>query len=96
MRARSTLVGWDRFTGRPLADLQQISYDLDLIDGSDGDVRAGNQALERLARPFMASKGITDMATTKVLHLLRPRFVAISDNMRTSLGLEETETEEHV
>jgi len=88
MRARSPNAAWGRFTGQPLAELREIPDTLDLVDGADAEVRAGYDALSRLARRLLSQSGLTDVSISKVLHLLRPRFVAISDNyVRRCLGV---------
>jgi Family of unknown function (DUF6308) len=91
MRARSSNAAWGRFTGAPQAELREILTDLDLADSADGEVRAGHDALSRLSRRLLSQKGLTDVAVSKVLHLLRPRFVGISDSyVRRCLGIDES------
>jgi hypothetical protein len=93
MRARSPNAAWGRFTNQPLSELREIPITLDLVDGSDADVRAGYDALTRLARRLLSQSGLTDVSVSKVLHLLRPRFVAISDSyVRRCLGVPDMET----
>lgn len=93
MRARSSNAAWSRFLGQPLSELREILETLDLVDGADAEVRAGFDALTRLARRLLSRPGLTDVSVSKVLHLLRPRFVAISDSyVRRCLGIDETGT----
>jgi hypothetical protein len=93
MRARSSNVAWSRFVGQPLAELREIPVTLDLVDGTDAEVRAGYDTLSRLARRLLSQSGLTDVSVSKVLHLLRPRFVAISDRyVRRCLGVDESGT----
>ncbi|MDP8922362.1 MAG: DUF6308 family protein [Chloroflexota bacterium] len=79
MFARSSAVAWEAHLGRPLARLGDIPVDLDLIEDEDGPVDAGLECLRDLVREITGTKGITDMGASKMLHLTRPRFVAISD-----------------
>ena len=93
MRARSSNAAWGRFTGQPLPELREIAATLDLVDGADAEVRTGYVALSRLARRLLSQSGLTDVSVSKVLHLLRPRFVAISDSyVRRCLGIDESGT----
>jgi Family of unknown function (DUF6308) len=93
MRARSSNAAWSKFIGQPLSELREIAETLDLVDGADADVRAGYEALSRLARRLLSQVGLTDVSVSKVLHLLRPRFVAISDSyVRRCLGVDESGT----
>jgi hypothetical protein len=93
MRARSSNAAWGRFTGQSLPELREIADTLDLLDGADAEVRAGYDALTRLARRLLSQSGLTDVSVSKVLHLIRPRFVAISDSyVRRCLGIDETGT----
>jgi hypothetical protein len=93
MRARSPNAAWSRFLDQPLLELRQIPDTLDLVDGADSEVRAGYDALTRLARRLLSQSGLTDVSVSKVLHLLRARFVAISDSyVRRCLGIDESGT----
>ena len=58
MLARSPIAAWQRFIAKPLEELRAIPYDLDLCDSPEAEVRAGNQALEQLARRLMGARGI--------------------------------------
>ena len=63
------------------------------MDGADAEVRVGYDALTRLARRLLSQSGLTDVSVSKVLHLIRPRFVAISDSyVRRCLGIDESGT----
>ena len=72
---------WERWSGHPLPELQQIPYDLDLIDGRDAEVEAGIAAICTLVSRMAEMYRVGDVLPTKALHLLRPRFVAISDSL---------------
>jgi hypothetical protein len=88
MRARSPLSAWDGLLGQRLSTLATIPEDLDLVTGSSEAVEAGLRALADLVSWLTERKGLTDMAVSKVLYLMRPRFVAVSDSyVRTSLGV---------
>lgn len=91
MRARSRAASWKAFTRdytRDLAnELSGIPPELDLIDGRSDDVWRGNDALKKVVAEIVRHPGLRDMAASKVLHLLRPSFVAISDTqVRAVLG----------
>jgi hypothetical protein len=93
MMARSSRAAWQRSMDRPIPELAEIAPDLDLVDASDAEVRKGHEALSELARPLLARKGLSDVSVSKVLYLLRPRFVAISDKyVRRCLGIPEPDT----
>lgn len=100
MKARSSNNSWRLFIDCSLPELQEIPRDLDLVDGEDSQVRAGYDPLSRLALRVMAQPRLTDVSFSKVVHLLRPRFVAISDDyVRRCLGIPDPEsasTEERV
>lgn len=88
MRARSPIASWEPILERPLAQLAALSEDLDLIDSDDAAVERGLVALNGLVRTIASQRGLTDMAASKVLYLLRPRFIAISDSyVREELGI---------
>lgn len=90
MRARSPRAGWEPFVDTPLQELAAIPEDLDLIDGPETEVLGALNELEQITRRVAAAKGLTDMAISKVLCLIRPRFVAISDSyVRRALGIRE-------
>ncbi|MBI3965066.1 MAG: hypothetical protein HY329_05460 [Chloroflexi bacterium] len=89
MRARSSREAWSHFIGRELEALRRIPLDLDLVDSSDAEIEPGLTALDEIVGEISAKKGLGDMAASKALHLLRPRFVAISDSyVRVGLGIE--------
>ena len=83
MRARAPDAFWaywhDR-RDRPPPEFQDIPRDLDLIDGTDSEVERGIAAVFELVSQIADLKRVADVAPTKALHLLRPRFVAISDS----------------
>ncbi len=92
MHARSPKAAWSHWLKRSLPELHAIPRDLDLIDGTDSEVEPGIVAFRKLICRMAATKGLTDMAPTKALHLLRPRFVAISDKyVRKLLVIDETQ-----
>ena len=92
MHAHAPEEFWSCWLNRPLPELQAIPRDLDLVDGTDSTVGTGIVAFRKLICRMAATKGLTDMAPTKALHLLRPRFVAISDKyVRKLLAIEETQ-----
>lgn len=93
MRARSSNAAWSRSIGQRIPELEEIPIELDLADGQDAEVRAGHDALSRLARPLLARKGLSDVSVSKVLYLLRPRILAISDKyVKRCLGIPEPDT----
>ena len=66
---------------RTLPELRDIPLDLDLVDSTDSEeVEHGIDAIRKLVSQMAKMYKVRDVAPTKVLHLLRPRFVAISDN----------------
>lgn len=85
MRARSSNAAWQALLGDPPREvdkLKGICADLDLIETSDeewyGEVKG---KLESLYRRVMGVTGIGAASGTKVLHLMRPRLVAIADSV---------------
>ena len=75
---------------RPLPELRDIPPDLDLVDGYDTEVQRGIDAVSELVSQMAGMDGVGDVAATKALHLLRPRFIAISDSrVRPLLGIGE-------
>lgn len=80
MRARSSSKAWGPFLDAALPELEAIPADLDLIDGSEEQVTEALRELSDLVRRIASVPGLTDMAVSKVLHLLRPRFIAVSDS----------------
>jgi hypothetical protein len=90
MRARSSREAWSHFIDEPVPELADVPDELDLADSDDTVVRAGHEALARLGRRLLAKSGLTDVSVSKVLYLLRPRFVAISDAyVRRCVGVDE-------
>ena len=88
MRARSPRKAWADFFCEELEVLSRIPVELDLIDSEESEVEPALEALEELIGHLSAVKYLTDMAPSKALHLLRPRFVAISDSyVREELSL---------
>ncbi|MDE2993140.1 MAG: DUF6308 family protein [Chloroflexota bacterium] len=77
---------------RPLPEIRDIPPDLDLVDGYDTEVQRGIDAVSELVSQMAGMDGVGDVAATKALHLLRPRFIAISDSrVRPLLGIDETQ-----
>ena len=78
---------------RTLPELRAIPPDLDLVDSTDSKkVEYGIAAIRKLVSQMAEMYKVRDVAPTKALHLLRPRFVAISDNrVRPLLGIYETQ-----
>jgi hypothetical protein len=73
-------------------ELNAIAPDLHLISSPDRDVEDGLSALRALCARITSIPFITDMAFSKVFHLLRSRFVPISDTyVRLCLGVPESE-----
>jgi hypothetical protein len=89
MRSRSPYKAWRDTLHIPLPELDEIPPDLDLIHGSHKDVEKGLRALRRLIRRLTSYRGLTDTSTCKALHLLRPRFIPVSDShVRRLLGVD--------
>lgn len=84
---------WRRWLGQSLSEeLRDIPLDLDLIDDAYSRVYLGIVAIRELVSQMAEMNGVGDVAPTKALHLLRPRFVAISDSLvRQLLGIDETQ-----
>ena len=94
MRARAPEAFCRCWCDRPLPELRDIPRDLDLVDGCDDEIERGFAAVFRLVSHMAEMNGVGDVAPTKALHLLRPRFVAISDSLvRHLLGIDETQLE---
>ena len=88
MRARSPIKAWADLFCEEFEELSRIPDDLDLIDSGDAEVEPALDALAKLTERLSAVKYLTDMAPSKALHLLRPRFIAISDSyVRGGLSL---------
>lgn len=80
MRSRSPYKAWNGLLYQALPELDDIPPDLDLIYGSYKDVERGLRALKRLIKRLTSYRGLTDTSTCKALHLLRPRFIPVSDS----------------
>src|SRR5438128_1178466 len=92
MRARARLEPWEPLLGRPVLELSAIAPDLDLVSSPEANVEDGLSALRALCIRITSVPFITDMAFSKVFHLLRPGFVPISDSyVRLCLGIPEAE-----
>jgi hypothetical protein len=80
MKARSSYKGWENFYDLPLPELDGIPDGVDLIESPVGRVKGALSALVRVTERIAAVKGLTEMAVSKVVHLLRPKFVPIADS----------------
>ena len=80
MRARSSSAAWDQFLDCPLPELASVPRDLCLIRGVDKDVEPAIRAAAMAVSRIGAVRGLTDMAASKMLYLLRPKFIAIHDS----------------
>ena len=91
MRARSTTAGWAQFLDQPLVELGNVPSDLCLVRGGESEVELALRPLGDLVAKISSVHGISDMGASKMLFLLRPRIVAISDSyVRAALGLRES------
>lgn len=79
MRARTSRKAWEPFIDCHIAELEAISPDVDLIDSAQNDYDRAKESLRQCYEKITSVSGITDMAASKVLHLKRPKLVAISD-----------------
>ena len=86
---------WCRWLGQSLSEeLRDIPLDLDLIDDAYSRVYLGIIAIRKLVSQMAEMCGVGDAVATKVLHLLRPRFIAISDSrVHRLLGIGEDITQ---
>lgn len=92
MRAHARSEPWEMLLGQPVPELSAIAPDLDLVSSSDQDVERGLLALLAVCERIASHPWVTDMAVSKVFHLLRPRFVPISDSyVRLCLGIPDVE-----
>ena len=90
MMARTPRKAWEPIIGKTLPDLIKIPHDLDLVDSDEEQINSIVRSSYRFVVEALIVPWIKDMAATKVLHLKRPRLVAISDSyVRTQLGVEE-------
>lgn len=88
MRARSSIKAWEPFLEHPIPELSQVSRNLCLVHGDATEVEVASAAVAEVVARIGSVRGLTDMAATKMLYLLRPCFVAISDSyVRAGLGL---------
>ncbi len=88
MMARSPYAAWEPLFGQVIPGLSRIPRDLDLVDGGDTEIDAALAHLEAAVATIASRECLTDMAASKALFLLRPRFVAISDSyVRGCLGI---------
>jgi len=82
MQTRSSSRAWQSLLGTPLCELAGIAADLDLIGMSDDqwdeEVRG---KLECLYNLVLRRPGVGAASGTKVLHLMRPRLIAIADSV---------------
>lgn len=90
MRARSSRKAWSIFIDRPLSELANIPLTVDLIESPEDDCLKAIEALSQCFIVLTSVSGITDMASTKMLYLKRPRLVAISDSyVRKTMGIKD-------
>lgn len=91
MRARMPRAAWAPFLDTPLPELSEIPPDLDLITAEDSEIDGPLAALTCLAARITKTPGLKEMAVSKVLFLLRPKFVVIADSyVRDALGVRRT------
>jgi hypothetical protein len=96
MRARSPRKAWAPFLEVPIPELTQLPVDVDLVESTDEEYASVRLDLERCYRLLTAAKWITDMSASKMLHLKRPRLVAISDSyVRKVLAISEPDPARH-
>ena len=92
MRARAAVAPWERFFDQPIPELDELPSELDLITSPGDEVDRGLAALSAFTRRIASRPKVTDMAVSKILHLVRPRFVPISDSyVRLCLGVRDSE-----
>jgi len=92
MKARARCEPWAQFFRGGLPELAEVSVHADLVDSDDAGYATARAGLGKCYRKLTAAKWITDMAATKMLHLKRPRLVAISDSyVREILAIREPE-----
>jgi len=90
MRARSSVSAWEPFLNVPIPELAKVSRETCLVWGEEAEVKRATSAVADVVARVGATRGLTDMAATKMLYLLRPRLVAISDSyVRSALGVYE-------
>jgi hypothetical protein len=97
MLARSRYKSWEQFLNSPVPELSAMPYSLELLDSANEQLRPALESLYNLVKRIAATPGITEMAASKVLYLLRPNFVAIADKyVRTCLGIRGSEPAERM
>lgn len=88
MRARSPVTAWELFLNVPIPELASVPRNLCLVHGPETEVGRAVELVAEVVGRMGAVERLTDMAATKMLYLLRPRFVAISDSyVRSALGI---------
>ena len=80
MRARSPRKSWLKWLNKPIGNLAEIEPDLDLIDSPQDKIELAWQSLRTIVSDIVETPGIKEMATSKVLYLLRPKLIAITDS----------------
>lgn len=97
MRARSQHARWQPLRNRHLHWLAQIDDDLDLIDTDDVAWEdASGERLSRVALARTIGPGRRAPSATKMLHLKRPKFFPILDDLVAQmLGLNPSENLDH-
>jgi len=92
MQARSPHGPWARLVGAPLRELVAIDASCDLIAMSDQEWHSVRLALRDLYNRVILQPHIGPASGTKVLHLMRPRLVAIADSVVIKwLGIPESD-----
>jgi hypothetical protein len=81
MQTRSPERVWEELLCKPLPKLEAIGTSADLVAMSDKQWDAVKPALSSLYQCVMSKSGINAAVGTKVLHLKRPRLVAIADRL---------------
>jgi hypothetical protein len=88
MNARSSRKAWSQLIGTPLPELTRIPSGVDLIDSPGPVIDSAWQELAGLVARITAVSGIGLTAASQVLHLMRPRLVAIlSPHIQQRLGV---------
>lgn len=72
---------WQRFISpNPVPNLAAVPTDIDLIDSSDEDYVHARDGVRRVYEVLCSDPEISDMGSSKVCYLKRPRLIAISDS----------------
>jgi hypothetical protein len=81
---------WKTFSDEPIKELERIPPDLDLIDEvNERRVQEAWVALDQLFTRIVKTNGLKEARSSKVLHVLRPSFVAIADSyVQDALGID--------